>query len=91
MDACPQVVSDREGVFIGAAPITWARFMNIHPTGAMNAVERYEGLIGPGGIADCAKAGNCTVVCPKEIDNLGSIAAMNRQITRHLLTDWLKE
>jgi hypothetical protein len=30
-------------------------------------------------------------VCPKEIDNLGSIAAMNRQITRHLLFDWLKD
>jgi len=91
VDACPQVVADREDVFIGAAPITWARLMNIHPTGAINAEERYEGLIGPGGIADCAKAGNCTVVCPKEIDNLGSIAAMNRQITRHLLTEWLRE
>jgi succinate dehydrogenase / fumarate reductase iron-sulfur subunit len=46
--------------------------------------------MGPGGIADCSKAGNCTVVCPKEIENLESIAAMNRQISRYLLVDWLK-
>jgi succinate dehydrogenase / fumarate reductase iron-sulfur subunit len=91
VDACPQVVPQSEHVFVGAAPITWALLMNIHPTGDMNATERYDGLIGPGGIADCAKSGNCTVVCPKEIDNLGSIAAMNRQITRHLLFDWLKD
>jgi succinate dehydrogenase / fumarate reductase iron-sulfur subunit len=92
IEACPQVnaADGEDTIFMGAAPITWARLMNLHPTGKMQAVERYEGLMGPGGIADCSKAGNCTVVCPKEIENLESIAAMNRQISRYLLVDWLK-
>ena len=32
-----------------------------------------------GGIADCSKAGNCVVVCPKNIQNLESIATVGRQ------------
>jgi succinate dehydrogenase / fumarate reductase iron-sulfur subunit len=91
VDACPQVVPDREDVFVGAAPISWARLMNIHPTGEMNASERYAALMGPGGISDCGKAMNCVAVCPKSIPLMESISSMNRQITRHLLVDWLKE
>ncbi len=99
VDACPQVNPDHsdnpqaEGpaTFIGAAPISWARLMNIHPTGAHLADERYGSLMGPGGIADCAKSMNCVAVCPKEIPLMESIASMNRQITRHLLVDWLKD
>ena len=99
VDACPQVnpahpdnpQAEGPATFIGAAPISWARLMNLHPTGKMQAVERYEALMGPGGIADCAKSMNCVAVCPKEIPLMESIAAMNRQITRYLLVDWLKE
>ncbi|HYO46417.1 MAG TPA: succinate dehydrogenase iron-sulfur subunit [Gemmatimonadota bacterium] len=91
VDACPQVVPEREDVFVGAAPISWARLMNIHPTGEMNALERFDALMGPGGISDCAKSMNCVAVCPKSIPLMESIASMNRQITRHLLVDWLKE
>ena len=57
----------------------------------MNAPERYEALMGPGGISDCGKAMNCVAVCPKAIPLMESIADMNRQITRHLLVDWLKD
>jgi len=99
VDACPQVNPDHpenappegDSTFIGAAPISWARLMNIHPSGDHLAKERYEALMGPGGIADCAKSMNCVQVCPKEIPLMESIASMNRQITRHLLVDWLKE
>lgn len=99
VDACPQVNPDHldnpepEGraTFIGAAPISWARLVNAHPTGASLSHERYAALMGPGGIADCAKSMNCVQVCPKEIPLMESIAAMNRQITRHLLVDWLKD
>ncbi|CAN5286309.1 succinate dehydrogenase iron-sulfur subunit [soil metagenome] len=99
IEACPQVnpehpdnrgTDDTDRTFIGAAPISWARLMNMHPTGAMQATERYEALMGPGGIADCAKSMNCVQVCPKEIPLMESIAGMNRQISRHLLVDWLK-
>ena len=55
------------------------------------ARERYEALMGPGGIANCAKSMNCVEVCPKDIPLMESIASMNRQITRHLLVDWLKD
>ncbi|HUP18775.1 MAG TPA: succinate dehydrogenase iron-sulfur subunit [Gemmatimonadota bacterium] len=99
VDACPQVnpehpdnpVPEGPATFVGAAPISWARFMNLHPTGEQLASERYEALMGPGGIANCAKSMNCVEVCPKDIPLMESIAAMNRQITRHLLVDWLKE
>lgn len=98
VDACPQVNPDlsdpqeaEEQAFIGAAPINWARFMNMDPVGEHLSRERYEALMGVGGIASCAKSMNCVEVCPKEIPLMESIAAMNRQITRHLLVDWLKD
>lgn len=98
VDACPQVNPDLEhededhrATFVGAAPISWARVMNTHPTGERLSKERYSALMGPGGIASCAKSMNCVEVCPKEIPLMESIAAMNRQITRHLLVDWLKD
>lgn len=99
VDACPQVnpthpdnpEAEGRATFIGAAPISWARLMNTHPTGEHLARERYDALMGPGGIADCAKSMNCVQVCPKEIPLMESISSMNRQITRHLLVDWLKE
>ena len=99
VEACPQVnpahpdnpQAEGPATFIGAAPISWARLMNLHPTGEMQAVERYEALMGPGGIADCGKSMNCVAVCPKDIPLMESIASMNRQITRYLLVDWLKE
>jgi succinate dehydrogenase / fumarate reductase iron-sulfur subunit len=94
VDACPQVrpeVDGEDDTYIGAAPISQARLMNIHPTGKMQARDRYEALMGPGGISDCAKSMNCVEVCPKAIPLMESIASMNRQITRHLLVDWLKD
>jgi succinate dehydrogenase / fumarate reductase iron-sulfur subunit len=54
---------------------------NDHPTGSALKNDRLEALEGPGGVADCSKAGNCVEVCPKEIPLLESIAAVQRQMT----------
>ncbi len=79
LEACPQYTPG--GEFVGAAVISQARLFNDHPTGAALADERLEALKGPGGAADCSKAGNCMEVCPKEIPLMESIAAVQRQLT----------
>jgi succinate dehydrogenase / fumarate reductase iron-sulfur subunit len=79
LEACPQYTPSNQ--FVGAAVISQARLFNEHPTGAALKEERLEALMGPGGVADCGKAGNCAEVCPKEIPLLESIAAVQRQAT----------
>ncbi|HEX8914949.1 MAG TPA: succinate dehydrogenase iron-sulfur subunit, partial [Humisphaera sp.] len=79
LEACPQYTPSNH--FVGAAVISQARLFNEHPTGAALKEERLEALMGPGGVADCGKAGNCAEVCPKEIPLLESIAAVQRQAT----------
>jgi succinate dehydrogenase / fumarate reductase, iron-sulfur subunit len=81
MEACPNFNEDSD--FIGPAPLSQARLFNAHPTGAMNAGERLEALMGPGGINECGNAQNCVKACPKEIPLTTSIADMNRQVTGH--------
>jgi len=79
LEACPQYTPANK--FVGAAIISQARLFNDHPTGVALQDERLEALMGEGGVADCAKAGNCVQVCPKEIPLLESIAAVQRQAT----------
>jgi succinate dehydrogenase / fumarate reductase iron-sulfur subunit len=81
LDVCPQV-NDRSN-FIGAAPIAQARLFNSHPTGAMNAAERIEALMGEGGLDDCGNAQNCVRACPKSIPLTTAIAEMFRATTRY--------
>jgi succinate dehydrogenase iron-sulfur subunit len=81
LDACPQYTSVNH--FVGAAVISQARLFNDHPSGATLKTERIETLMEPGGLGDCAKAGNCVQVCPKDIPLLESIATMQRQATVH--------
>ncbi|MCA9229127.1 MAG: succinate dehydrogenase iron-sulfur subunit [Planctomycetales bacterium] len=71
--------------FVGAAAISQAMLFNDHPTGHMNAGERLEALMGPGGIQICGNAQNCVSVCPKEIPLTTSIARAGRQTTVHML------
>lgn len=71
--------------FIGAAAISQSMLFNDHPTGHMNAGERLEALMGPGGIQICGNAQNCVAVCPKEIPLTTSIARAGRQTTVHLV------
>ena len=79
LEACPQYTPTNR--FVGAAILSQARLFNDHPTGAELKDERIETLMEPGGMADCAKAGNCVEVCPKDIPLLESIAAVQRQAT----------
>lgn len=69
--------------FVGAAAISQAMLFNEHPTGHMNANERLEALMGPGGLQVCGNAQNCVAVCPKEIPLTTSIAKAGRQTTWH--------
>jgi succinate dehydrogenase / fumarate reductase, iron-sulfur subunit len=83
MEACPNYGPQSD--FIGAAPISQARLMNLHPSGAMHAPERLEALMDPGGVEGCGNAQNCVQVCPKDIPLTTSIADMNGQTTRYAL------
>ena len=79
LEACPQYTPVNQ--FVGAAVISQARLFNDHPIGKALKDERLDVLMEEGGVADCAKAGNCAEVCPKEIPLLESIAAVQRQAT----------
>jgi len=83
LEVCPQVTVI--SAFMGAAVISQVRLFNMHPTGRMNARERMDALMGEGGLADCANAQNCVHACPKDIPLTESIAAMGREMTRHML------
>ena len=85
LEVCPQV--RRDGGFIGAAAIGQALLFNLHPTGRMNASERLDALMGPGGIADCGNAQNCVEVCPKKIPLTHAIGQIGRQTTLKWLRD----
>lgn len=83
LEACPQYTATNN--FVGAAIFTQVKLFNIHPTGAALKGTRLDIMMDKGGIADCSKAGNCVRVCPKEIQNLESIATVGRQTVIHSL------
>jgi succinate dehydrogenase / fumarate reductase iron-sulfur subunit len=83
LEACPQYTATNH--FMGAAIFSQVKLFNIHPTGSALKDERLEVMMGEGGIADCSKAGNCVVVCPKDLPNLNSIATVGRQTTLAVL------
>jgi succinate dehydrogenase / fumarate reductase iron-sulfur subunit len=74
--------------FVGAAAISQVILFNDHPTGAMNAGERLDGLMSPGGLQMCGNAQNCVAVCPKNIPLTRSIARAGRQTTVRMITRW---
>ncbi|WP_256759836.1 succinate dehydrogenase iron-sulfur subunit [Cohnella sp. WQ 127256] len=87
LEACPNV-NDRNS-FIGPASISQVRLFNAHPTGEMNAAERLEALMEEGGIEGCGNSQNCVRSCPKGIPLTTSIAAMNKDTTKHMFKQWL--
>ena len=87
LEVCPQVNAGNK--FIGAAIISQVRLFNMHPTGAMNAKERIEAVMGEGGIEECGNAQNCVKACPKDIPLTESIADVNRQAWKQSLLGWL--
>lgn len=76
MEACPQYGPQSD--FIGVAAVSQVVLFNSHPTGKLNANERLDAIMGPGGIQDCGNAQNCVKVCPKEIPLTDSIARAGR-------------
>jgi succinate dehydrogenase / fumarate reductase iron-sulfur subunit len=74
--------------FVGAAAISQVMLMNDHGTGKMNAGERLDALMAPGGIQDCGNAQNCVAVCPKNIPLTTSIARAGRAATIQWIKSW---
>lgn len=89
VEACPNV-NDKTS-FIGPFAISQARLFNTHPTGAMHKEDRYEALLGEGGIHECGNSQNCVQVCPKGIPLTTSIAAMNKDVNRYAFSSWLRK
>jgi len=87
LESCPNV-NDRNS-FIGPAAISQVRLFNAHPTGEMNKEERLDALMTDGGIEGCGNSQNCVRSCPKGIPLTTSIAAMNKDTTKHLFKKWL--
>ncbi len=87
MEACPNV-NDRNS-FIGPQAISQVRLFNAHPTGEMNKEERLETLMEDGGIEGCGNSQNCVRACPKGIPLTTSIAAINKDTTKHMFKKWL--
>ncbi|MBP3962242.1 MULTISPECIES: succinate dehydrogenase iron-sulfur subunit [Paenibacillus] len=87
LESCPNV-NDRNS-FIGPAAISQVRLFNAHPTGEMNQEERLETLMEDGGIEGCGNSQNCVRSCPKGIPLTTSIAAINKDTTKHLFKKWL--
>jgi succinate dehydrogenase / fumarate reductase iron-sulfur subunit len=88
LEVCPQV--NASSSFMGAAPISQARLMNLHPTGKLEATERIEALMGEGGVFECGAAQNCVQACPKEVPLTKSLSEMMRVATKQKLYRWFK-
>lgn len=86
VEACPQYGPG--SAFVGPAVINQVKRFNSHPTGALNADERLESVMGRGGITDCGSAQVCEAVCPKEIPLLHSIASVARETTLLAFRRW---
>lgn len=74
--------------FVGAAAISQVMLFNDHGTGKMNADERLDALMQPGGIQVCGNAQNCVAVCPKDIPLTRSIGRAGRATTLHWIKSW---
>jgi len=74
-----------DNAFVGPAAISQAMLFNDHGTGALNAGQRLDALMEPGGIQVCGNAQNCVAVCPKEIPLTTSIARAGRQTTLYAI------
>lgn len=84
VEACPQFNDGSK--FIGPAAISQVVLFNSHPTGALNAHERLDAIMGDGGVTDCGNSQNCVQVCPKGIPLTWSIAKASRATTLRMFT-----
>lgn len=86
-EACPNYT--RDGEFLGPFAMNQVRLFNSHPTGHNQWEKRIETVMGRGGIANCGKSQNCVEVCPKEIPLIDSLAEVNRQAVRRMVSGWM--
>ena len=63
---------------MGAHGIAQVELFNSNPIGAMNAGQRLDTMVAPGGIQVCGNAQNCVKVCPKGIPLTTAIARGGR-------------
>ncbi len=82
--ACPVV--GLEPSFIGPAALALARRYNLDSRDQGRA-ERQETVASHDGIWQCSLVGQCSVVCPKEVDPAGAIQQAKLESTM----DWFKE
>jgi len=82
-ESCPNV--NEKTKFIGPAPISTVRLLNMHPTGESQKNIRLNALMEEGGISGCGNAQNCVKVCPKHIPLTDSIADIGRAVTMQAL------
>ncbi len=75
VDACPQYNS--QTTFVGPAALGQVFLFNQNPTGRFNREERFQAIMGEGGIQECGNAQNCVQVCPKDIPLTTAIAKLN--------------
>ena len=54
----------------------------------LNASERLDALMEPGGIQVCGNAQNCVAVCPKSIPLTTSIGRAGRATTKRAFSKW---
>ncbi len=80
--------ASHEAGFVGAAAISQVILFNSHPTGKMDAGERIDKLMEPGGVQVCGNAQNCVVICPKKIPLVDSIGRAGRAATVRTFTRW---
>ena len=78
LEACPQFHQD--SAYVGAQAIGQAYLFNKQPGGKVLSEERYEVLMGPGGVSDCGFAQNCQRVCPKEIPLVDAIVKTSAEL-----------
>ena len=81
--ACP--IYGLEPTFVGPAAIALAQRYNMDSRD-QGAAERLELLSGKDGIWECTFVGECTKVCPKNVDPAGAI----QQYKLTSATDWVK-
>ena len=75
--------------FVGAATISQAILFNEHPTGHLNAGERLDALMAPGGTArSAATPKTASPSAPRTSRSPRSIARAGRQTTVRMLTRW---
>lgn len=74
--------------FVGAHANSQVMLFNQNPTGKLNAGERLDLLMEPGGIQVCGNSQNCVAVCPKKIPLTTSWGRAGRATVKRAISKW---